>query len=81
MACEPNDLISLARCFSCLTPTQLLAVQTYLLCQIVSGGGIGGGGTVSDADPTGTGSDGDIWFNKTNGTLWFSDGTAWIQHS
>ena len=33
--CNPNDLLSTARCFACLTPQQLGAVQAELLCQIL----------------------------------------------
>lgn len=35
--------MGLARCFCGLSVEQLLQVQTYLLCQIVLGGGTGGG--------------------------------------
>jgi hypothetical protein len=35
MACDPNELVSLARCFTCLPPGLLSPLQTYLLCQLV----------------------------------------------
>lgn len=47
ISCEPNDLTALARCFSCLPPNTLLAVQTYLLCQIANTGAGGGGSLTS----------------------------------
>lgn len=83
MACEPNDLISLARCFNCLSPSTLLEVQTYLLCQIMLNGGGGGGGATEvfagnglapDVTPTATAA---IWIDKDSGVIihWY-DG-AW----
>lgn len=32
--CEPQALMTAAKCFTCLGPQQTLAVQTYLLQQI-----------------------------------------------
>lgn len=36
-------LSAASNCFSTLNSNQLLAIQTYLLCQILAGGGGGGG--------------------------------------
>lgn len=44
MACDPNELANLARCFACLPAATLLEIQTLLLCQINEAGGAGGGG-------------------------------------
>ncbi len=86
MACEPNDLLDLARCFSCLSAAQHLEIQTYLLCQLVAGGGTGGGAVEPGAvDPEGsvTGTPGQTYFNSTNGTFWVkssgSGNTGWVQ--
>lgn len=43
VSCDPNDLAALAKCFKCLSAGTLEEVQTYLLCQILSAGGTGGG--------------------------------------
>src|SRR5688572_5763455 len=40
MACEPQELLNLARCFMCLSKKELAAVQAYLLCQINGGSGV-----------------------------------------
>jgi hypothetical protein len=45
MACDPNALANLAKCFACLSDKQRAEVQTYLLCQIQANGGTGSGGT------------------------------------
>lgn len=85
MACEPNDLISVARCFACLTPVQLLQVQTYLLCQLVLGGGVGIGVTPGTVDPEGnvSASPGGTYFNSSNQTFWVKQtgtgNTGWVQ--
>jgi len=36
-SCDPNDLALLAKCFTCLPSVTLQQVQTYLLCQMLSG--------------------------------------------
>ena len=54
MDCTPSSLLSLAKCFDCLTVNQLEAVETYLLCQIVSSGGTGGGGSGGASVPSGS---------------------------
>lgn len=86
MACEPNDLINLARCFSCLTLPQLLEVQTYLLCTMSESGAFTGGtGSVGTSDPEGsvTANTGSIYYNSNNATLWVkqsgSGNTGWVQ--
>lgn len=38
MACDPNELLSDARCLLCLTNAQLDAVSTYLYCTIAGDG-------------------------------------------
>lgn len=44
MPCDPNELLTAARCFQCLSEKQLKQVITYLLCQINTNGGGGGSG-------------------------------------
>ena len=39
--CNVNSLMSSASCFLCLTPNQMMAIQTQLLCEILQGGGSG----------------------------------------
>lgn len=39
MACDPNQLVTQAKCFQCLSEQQLQMVITYLLCQISIGSG------------------------------------------
>jgi hypothetical protein len=34
MACQPQQLLELAKCFQCLSDKQLSMVKAYLLCQI-----------------------------------------------
>lgn len=34
MACEPLELLEESKCFSCLTDSRELAIQTYLLQQV-----------------------------------------------
>ena len=72
MACTPNDLLSLSRCLCGMSFEQHLAVQSYLLCQIVLGGGGGGGlGTIqvlvyTTTDPT---ADGVFPSDQTRGAI------------
>lgn len=54
MACTSNELLASARCLCGLSPLDHLAIQTYLLCQLVIGGGIGGGGTIQVLEYTTT---------------------------
>lgn len=42
MACDPNTLLTNARCIEeCLMAGQLSAIETHLWCVIQSGGGVG----------------------------------------
>lgn len=44
MACDPQTLINNSSCIACNIPTGMqVPVLIYLLCQIQSGGGVGGG--------------------------------------
>lgn len=85
MACEPSELANAARCFSCLSLPQLLEVQTYLLCQLTVGGGVGVGVTPGVVDPEGavTGGPGSTYYNSNNGTFWIKSSgtgnTGWVQ--
>ena len=36
--CSTDNLALLAKCFKCMSPSTLLEIQTYLLCQIASSG-------------------------------------------
>lgn len=36
MACEPKQILALAKCFQCLDHKQLEMVKSYLLCQIAN---------------------------------------------
>jgi hypothetical protein len=54
MSCDPNQLVSAAKCFQCLSEQQLQMVIAYLLCQIMQSSGSGGSIqviTTTDADP------------------------------
>lgn len=42
MSCDPGTLLDAAKCFNCLDPKQLQAIQSYLLCQIQAAGGSAG---------------------------------------
>lgn len=80
MACDPQTLMTAAACFLCLNPTQLAAINTYLLCQIFSGGGTGGSGiTCGTSDPVAApaGTCG-IYYRTDNGAVWFWNGVAWV---
>ena len=68
MACDPSTLSNDARCFLCLNLQQLLAIQTYLLCNLASaGGGAMSGTTDPTADP---GIPAAFYFNTTDGSFW-----------
>lgn len=85
MACDPNELAQLARCFACLSPAQLLEVQTYLICLINDNGGGGGGvgaqevffgngSPVGVVIPTATNA---IYGDKDTGNLWWWYDATW----
>jgi hypothetical protein len=44
MTCDPGTLLNATAAFQMLSEKQLLAINSYLLCQILNSGG-GGGGT------------------------------------
>jgi hypothetical protein len=72
MSCDPNQLVTAAKCFQCLSEQQLQMVITYLLCQI-SGGGSGSViQTIStvDADPNAAGI---VPADKTKAALFYQD--------
>lgn len=41
--CSAQDLLTAGKCFDCLTKKELQIVIAQLLCEIVEGGGTGGG--------------------------------------
>jgi len=86
VTCTTSNLSELAACFSCLSPQELQAIQTYLLCQLANDGGGGGGGdTITTAEvwaasgvPAHTPTiDRQIYLNTDDGTQynWYS--SAW----
>lgn len=92
MACTPNELLALARCMCGLSPLDHLAIQTYLLCQLVIGGGVGGGGigevlVYTTTDPA---TDGIFPTDQTQGAIaykqngagsvfyWDTNALAWV---
>jgi len=87
MDCTPSTLANNARCFACLSDKQLAAINSYLLCQIINGGG-----GVAFNNKSGTGSPlgsvtpdyaGQIYTDLANPyNLWTSVGTTsadWIE--
>ena len=50
ITCSPQNLLAQARCFTCLPPKKLRALESYVLCLGVDSGGIGGANLV----PTGS---------------------------
>jgi hypothetical protein len=76
-----QDLITAAKCYSCIPDGLLGAIEVYLLTQIANGGGAGGssGITCSELDPVDapTGSCG-MHVNTLNQSLWFWDGSTWV---
>lgn len=91
MACEPNDLASLSRCFCGLSQDRLLEIQTYLLCQIMLNGGTGGGGVGAQEVFSGSGSPvgvvtpaatvtAALYINTDTGELWQWYGTPASWH-
>jgi hypothetical protein len=41
---SPQSLMDAAKCFGCLSPSQIAAIQTQLLCELLNAGGGGGTG-------------------------------------
>ena len=86
MVCNPRELVNAARCFyTCLSVPQLDAIETYLVCQIASGGGGIPGSTqvfsgnyggiapeITPTTPAAVAYDLDSPFN-----FWTWNGTAW----
>jgi hypothetical protein len=74
--CDVNSLMQDAKCFMCLDPKQMLAVQTQLLCELLQGGGtsstcitcLAGAGVPTDPAPCPC----SIAYNAT-GQFWFWD--------
>lgn len=78
MACNPESLINLASCLTCLSEKQLMAINAYLLCQILSNGGTGGSGTSSGAGAPTVATTGVLYFDTTADNLWANTPTGWI---
>lgn len=84
-SCDVSSLMESAKCFAaCTTPTQLMLVQTQLLCEILAvAGGIGpGGGSgvtcgvgAPAAPPSGTCG---IYYSTDTGSIYIWDGASWI---
>jgi len=85
MDCDPNALAALAKCLQCLSPTSLLEVQTYLLCQIGNSAAISGAGNFSGAgSPEGvvTANAGATYVDTATGSLYWKRtsgvNTGWV---
>lgn len=82
-SCDVATLLASARCFEgCTTPTQLMLIQTQLLCEILNNGGTPGGSGVTCLDASDpvdppAGNCG-IAYRKDTGSIWIWDGTSWI---
>ena len=86
MACDIDQTVADSACFQCLSDRQLETVKAYLLCQILSGGGIGGGGLSGSGSPEGveTASPGTTYLDVDADSLWVkktgeATNTGWIQ--
>jgi hypothetical protein len=81
MICTPETLLNAAACFQCLSEKQLAAINSYLLCQILNGGGGGssfsGSGAPTTQVPAGTSG---TYYDYTNNVnyQWNSVSNTWV---
>lgn len=71
--CDTDELLTNARCFSCLPLPVLIQVQTYLLCQLLANGGTGGssGASSGPANPSADpGVSAMFYLNTTDNSFW-----------
>jgi hypothetical protein len=85
MACDPKSLAAASACFNCISdPRIFAAIQTQLLCNILTAVGGGSGGVICGAlnppvaDP---GVTCQLYYNETTGGLWYWANTTgiWVQ--
>lgn len=79
--CDPSELLAAGKCFACLTPAQMDAIELQLLCEILAVGGVVGGaplaGDFGGAEPPFTpATEGVHSVDTSTGQIWwFWDGT------